>query len=510
MGFGWNQDLFAEYHAESLEYITRALCLGDSKSGAQDQVLFPGTADVVNLAVTPDVGVTPGAYMVRPWARSFWMQDQPGDAPFQSIGCYSDGYRFIGQTGASSVYSNHALAPSTAYGDAATIGESQSSDALDIAEIVRPLSAWPSNGTTGVVGVKGHSVEVIYRCAWVQVKNEAQWFSNPAKYAHLHQYVPGYGTGTRRNFSRFELLYHRRNIPTGGTGTEYSAGQVPFGFQIYNGSAATIAETSMGSGIYTIQNDAGFVPSNWTLEAESIPIGSDYSLQLATIEPSVEAHGLGLTITGGNHNNKQHARGLAALGLTALYEGADRGSLIARFTRSGMQSGSLNHASYDGSASDPQRRYLELCAPSDLFLTWGTNDVGAAVLAATFASNIMTFVQRVHVYMPLLRIHVMLPYPGNGGGATSSTMLGYCQALYAQAEAVGDRRMALYDQYSVGITLPSSAYDTTHLNPDQSGVEPMVEYLRHESGVGARRYRLHRRPTSARRGMIVVPRRVDS
>lgn len=508
MGYSWNAQLFDEYVAESLATVTRFLSKGDSKAGAQDQSgVFPGTADVVNRLVTPITRVTPGAYMVRPWVRSFWMRGDPGDAPFHGVGFYTDGWRFIGQTGATSNYTNHALAPTTAYGSAAVIGESNSSDILAVGEPMIPIVAWPSNGSHGAAGVKGHSAEVIYAGGWVQVASESQWQQPAAAYGDCYQYVPGYGTGTLRGFDRYELLVQRRNIPTGASGTEYTAGQVPYKVQTYNGSGANVAETSPGSGIYTVQTDAGFVPSNWTDAGVAIPISSNYDLQKLEIAPGSPTHGLRVTITGGNHANMQHARGLAVFGVTAQYEGTSHGAMIARYTMSGMQSGSLNHASFDGSASDPQRTYLEAINPTDIGITFGTNDWGSGVTAAAYAANNVAYLQRIRQYLPDVRVHFFLPYPG--ATLTSATLLGYAQAMYDAIPSLGDRRACLIDQYSINAGLPASYFNTVHLHNDQSGVQTFVDHLAHETGVGRRRYRSHRRSDSARRGMIVVPRRVS-
>lgn len=496
--YNWNTELLREIDAEAALSIVDFACFSDSTGGAQDNDLYYGSADFLADTYQARHGCA-GAYMVRPWPRAGFVRGHPGDGCFDSQSFVSTCWRMFGRESAFSAnYLDLDNAPTDDDGAVNPPGEVHASDLIGVFGETRPqgATAWSSNGMTGAGSCGYSSNSGVIRGAFVQ-------FPNPAHFAYTTQRFKRYWgmrpttAGLVRGFEAFDLYWARRNIPTPGGAGKYATGQLAFKVQQFNGTGSAISGDNAGSDTVN--------PAYWSdMAGGSLPTGTNYGLQKLALTPSSPTHGIGFHTSGAGYNQPSIARGIAVMGVSSRYDGVTKGVRIARFTRSGYQSNTLNDASFDGTATDPQRIIIEAMDPSVIVLTSaGANDVSAGVTRVTFGNNILNFILRVLSYRPNQRFIYMATYPGDVSGAAIAARGEYIDEVYERIVNINNRRICIVDQYNPGLNTPSSYYTSSHLATDDSGVPYFLEDF--EQLINTRKktiVALRSTPGLLRRGML--------
>lgn len=450
---------------------------GDSTNGCQAIDLFTGSRDLALQAFMPKIRVCAGGLWVAPIDNGGWITARPGIYPFMSsiaiLNCNMPLMR-----NAATGYANAAASPDSAYGSAATPGETKVADLIDICEVMIPQGGdpWPTNGTGGTIMYGISSNSAVIRSGFAIVASESDFSFTTQRFAKYFEWVPGYGTGTRAAIESVKLHYVRRAIPTGASGTEYDTAAIPIQFQRYNGNGTGItALPPPNEPSYTMSS--AISGANWANVGGVIPTSSPGVLATASIG-GLSTYGFASHTNGGDYNDPQTARGFAFIGCSFLFEGVTHGLRTSCFTRGGFKADTLNDAAFDGSETDPQRVVLEQNDPDLIFLTFGANDVAASVAYADFAAELFEFMERVWTYRPNQKFVYMANYAGAVGDAHRAIRGQYAAEMYHLARTANETRLAIIDLWTPGQTAPLSYFNTSHLAVSDVGVSFFVRALK--------------------------------
>lgn len=437
---------------------------GDSKNGCLEiDITFSGERDIWIRGTMDKIANCPGGLWVAPVDNGGWLTARPGTFPVYTSTSNLTANRRLGREITEVAnYAAYDTAPTADYGDASPAGEDKASDLPPIIEFMIPqkTDGWPTNGTGGIIMRGRTGSSAVIRSAMVFVQNKAQWSYTESghRFGYMWKWIPG--TSSQINaLSSATYYFVRRQIPTGAGGTEYDTAFIPVQCQSYNGTGANIAETSPGSGIWSLSTDV--TGANWTNYGSVF--GNTNPGAVTAFTPTVPGACFGIAnhSSGGDFNDAQTARALAYPAANFMFSNQVAGLRTAVLTRGGFKADTLNDSAHDGTAADPQRMLLEACNAHALVLSFGSNDIGASVAADDFASEITTFYDRVMTYRPTMPVIVNMYYAGNVGGSQRTLLMSYGDAIRRTAQS---RPMLVIKEHcvkSMGDAL--STYSTSHL-----------------------------------------------